>query len=215
MKNILIVFAVFFSFISNAQTKTTAQPKEGFEVFTQELIANVVFPEEYYLNGGMNLRIAVDSLSTVKLISISPRNVDFFSEVKPLVEGKEWVPATIDGVSKTSVITLPIKLNKQSVSDNKKAQPKIGIRELMNEMVKKIQIHEKNLSFKAKFIITKEGKVTNVVISPFDKKNNDVLKNFLENTEWYPAIHNGKIVQSTFTLPITFKINENLMIPRN
>ena len=138
---------------------------------------------------------------------MSPRNVDFFNEVKPLVESKDWIPATIDGVYRTSVITFPIKLNKQSVPQNKQAEPKIGIRELMNEVVKIIPRPKKDLSFKAQFIITREGKVTNVVINPFDEKINDILKQYLENTEWFPAIHNGKVVQSTFTLPITIKIN--------
>ena len=207
MKHFIICIFIFLSFSAYAQQKTTAQPKEGYEVFTQQLIDNIVFPEEYYDSNGVNLRIAVDSPSTVKLISVSPRNVDFFNEVKPLVESKDWIPATIDGVNRTSVITFPITLNKQSVPQNKKAEPKIGIRELMNEMVKIIPRPKKDLSFKAQFIITREGKVTNVVINPFDEKINDILKQYLENTEWFPAIHNGKVVQSTFTLPITIKIN--------
>ena len=207
MKHFIICIFICLSFSAYSQQKTTAQPKEGYEVFTQHLIDNIVFPEEYYDSNGVNLRIAVDSLSTVKLISVSPRNVDFFNEVKPLVESKDWIPATIDGVNRTSVITFPITLNKQSVPQNKKAEPKIGIRELMNEMVKIIPRPKKDLSFKAQFIITREGKVTNVVINPFDEKINDILKQYLENTEWFPAIHNGKVVQSTFTLPITIKIN--------
>ena len=126
MKHFIICIFIFLSFSAYAQQKTTAQPKEGYEVFTQQLIDNIVFPEEYYDSNGVNLRIAVDSLSTVKLISVSPRNVDFFNEVKPLVESKDWIPATIDGVNRTSVITFPITLNKQSVPQNKKAEPKIS-----------------------------------------------------------------------------------------
>ena len=128
MKHFIICIFIFLRFSAYAQQKTTAQPKEGYEVFTQQLIDSIVFPEEYYDSNGVNLRIAVDSLATVKLISVSPRNVDFFNEVKPLVESKDWIPATIDGVNRTSVITFPIKLNNQSVPQNKKAELKIGIR---------------------------------------------------------------------------------------
>lgn len=194
--------------MGNAQEKTLAKPKVGIDAFTKDIANNVVFPTKYYDNGGLTLRIAVDSLANVKLVSINPRDSVFFNEVKTIVENSEWVPGKVNEVKRTSIVTLPIKLNKTMLhKDYRKAEPKMGIIVLMKEIFHKIPKPKSSVAFKAKFIVSKEGQVSNVVITPFDEKIDSVLKTYLETTEWYPAIENDRPVQSVFTIPLTIKIN--------
>src|SRR5690606_30216593 len=102
---------LFIAFNASAQTKELPQPKDGMEGFTKELVDNITFPELYHKNGGLTLRILVDSLSNVQLLTLRPYDAHFYMELKSFVENTEWLAGTIDGTAQTQVVSLPLKLN--------------------------------------------------------------------------------------------------------
>ena len=210
MKNLLLFFIITISLSSKAQIKQAAKPEIGFEAFVKSMTDSVVFPQEYYDNGGLQLRIAVDSLSSVKLLSIKPQNELFFDEVKNIVHATKWIPQKIDDVAKTSVFVLPIKLT-QEMQQNvyKKAEPREGIRDLMNNFIKKLNIGKMDgdYRFLITLFISKNGDVTNVQCIPYDKNIYEQVKDYFSIRKWYPAIDKGVPVDSKFNLPITFKQN--------
>lgn len=71
--------------------------------------------------------------------------------------------------------------------------------------VKKHKSPAKKGKMLVKFIVEKDGTITNVIIlkgleEKFDKKVCEVIAN---SPKWSPGIQKGKIVRATFRLPIT------------
>lgn len=214
MKKIASLLLFFALFKINAQTKIAPVPKDGMESFVKELTDNIIFPESYYENEGLTLRISVDSVSNVKLVTLKPYNAEFYKELKLFVESTEWVSGTIDNVPNTQVISFPIKLITESNRSFQKASPKIGLYKFFDGMYHAVRIPE-NLIWKEKyrviFIVTKEGDVKDIEFYPInsDKNFERDVKSYVRRTKWNPAYENGKPVESRFTLPIKLKVKNN------
>lgn len=209
----LITIILFFSTVSiHAQKKVAANPADGLETFSKELVDVIVFPHEYYENGGLTLRVSVDSVANVKLVTIKPYNAAFYSDLKMFVENTKWNPGSIDGKLKTQIISLPIKLNKEVVGITQKATPVKGMKEFFRGMIAAVNNPEDVIwreKFKAKFIVTKDGEVKDIEFYPPNQSLEYDIKPYLRRTKWNPAYHNGEEVDSSYTLPITIVVNND------
>ena len=205
MKQLLLLLTLVTSIIASAQTKIPPVPKDGMESFVKELTDNIIFPESYYENEGLTLRISVDSVSNVKLVTLKPYNAEFYKELKLFVESTEWISGTIDNIPKTQVISLEVKLNNRAEKITQKASPKNGIADFYSGMAKAIRsesISSSNIKYELKFVVTKTSEVKDIKVTPSNFDLEADLKLYLRKTQWNPAYHNGEAVNSTITFPI-------------
>ena len=213
MKNKIIqISLLLIAFNASAQTKELPQPKDGIEGFTKELVDNITFPEVYHKNGGLTLRILVDSLSDVKLLTLRPYDAHFYTELKPFVESTEWVAGTIDGTAQTQVVALPIKFNGGAEERIQKPTPKIGLHGFFRGMVSSVKAPSGLVwedRYQAMFTVSKEGTVKDIDIFPVDGDENTKasIRSYLKKSKWNPAIENGKAIDAPYTLPIKIRLN--------
>jgi len=205
MIKLIIAGLILINAACYGQNKTFASPVIGLENFSEELIDAIVFPESYYENGGVTLRVAVDSLANTKLVTIKPYDADFYSELKYFVEQTKWTVGTVDNVAKTQIISVAIKLNKDAVGITRKASPVEGMQKFFDGLVRIVKDPGDIIlgeDLKAKFTITKDGEVKDVEFTPDHFLSGKDIKAYLRRTKWNPAYHNGVKVDSKFTLPI-------------
>ena len=211
MKNKIIqISLLLIAFNASAQTKELPQPKDGIEGFTKELVDNIAFPELYHENGGLTLRILVDSLSNVKLLTLRPYDAHFYTELKSFVENTEWTAGTIDGMAQTQVVSLPLKLNGETEATTQKPTPKIGLYKFYDGMFYTVKTSDNIIwedRYQAMFTVTKEGTVKNIDIFPVDgnKDTKASIRSYLEKSKWNPAVKNGKAVDASMVLPIKIR----------
>ena len=123
-------------------------------------------------------------------------------------------------------------VNSQSISSNvssndpvvvlvqKKARPKEGLEAFYKSFIEKFNSSKQlkslknvdKVSIKLRFIVEKDGSFSNLEVND-DKYNlgKEAIRVMKEMPNWEPAMHEGNLVRSSFTLPIGIKIdNENL-----
>ena len=112
------------------------------------------------------------------------------------------------------------------VDDNKvhsfvqtKAEPKEGIVVFYNNFSEKFKTiikpgSTKELTFYLEFVVEKDGSFSDVLINISGKidegTKETILKVLRVMPKWKPANHNGKVVRSSFTLPMKLQIDEKV-----
>ncbi len=91
-----------------------------------------------------------------------------------------------------------------------KPTPKEGLTKLSKKVaskLKKVQLVDNEESIFFGFTVEKDGSLSNITVKSKDINDNNIQKavRVLEESDWYPAKHNGKIVRYRFVL--TVKIN--------
>jgi len=97
-----------------------------------------------------------------------------------------------------------------------KAKPIEGLRVFMQDYARKFNVPEnpplnKNneIKIKVKFIIEKDGSFSEIIGTSEDSEIlvDEAIRVLKTMPKWIPGKHQGKIVRSTFTLPITIRVN--------
>lgn len=91
-----------------------------------------------------------------------------------------------------------------------KPTPKEGLTKLSKKVaskLKKVQLVDNEESIFFGFTVEKDGSLSNITVKSKDINDKNIQKavRVLEESDWYPAKHNGKIVRYRFVL--TVKIN--------
>ncbi len=98
----------------------------------------------------------------------------------------------------------------------KKAKPVEGLKTFMHDYAKKFNIPENpplndnnEIKIKVKFVIEKDGSFSEIkgVSEDSEILVEEAIRVLKTMPKWIPGKHQGKIVRSTFTLPITIKVN--------
>jgi len=101
----------------------------------------------------------------------------------------------------------------------RKAEPREGIVEFYNYFSKKFKTiikpdSIKELTFYLEFIVEKDGSFSDILINISGKIDEGtkqaILKVLRMMPKWDPALHNGKIVRSSFMLPMKLEIDEKV-----
>lgn len=212
----LITFLIFlFSIFAYSQESFNTCSKQGIEMFTKQLEEKLSIPYSYYEKEGFTMHVTVDSLSNVKLTSLDPYTSSFYKELKNFVENSEWVAGKNSGLENTQSLLIPVKLDKNKISNMEKAYPREGLNAFYESFVKYIHTtyyrNFKYSSYKVIFEVDEKGKININEIKPADRAFRFEVTRFLERkTElWTPAKIDGKPIKSTFTLPIKFQLGSN------
>lgn len=215
MKHLITSLIFLFSIFVYSQESFNPYPKQGIELLTKELEDKLSIPPSYYEKEGFTMQVTVDSLSNVKLTSLDPYASSFYKELKKFVENTEWVAGEDNGLVNMQSLLIPVKLDKNKISNMEKAYPKEGLNAFYESFVKYIQStyyrNFKYSSYKVIFEVDEKGKININEIKPVDGAFRFEVTRFLERkTElWTPAKIDGKPVKSTFTLPIKFQLGSN------
>jgi len=110
--------------------------------------------------------------------------------------------------------------DKKSDDENKvhsfvqqKAAPNEGLAKFMQNYARKFNAPDvggnvTEIKVKLKFVVEKDGSFTDLqVIDDKQGVGNEAKRVLKAMPQWKPAQHNGKTVRSSFTLPITIKVN--------
>lgn len=99
----------------------------------------------------------------------------------------------------------------------KKAQPSEGLQRFFNEFIRKFNVPENppvnsnnEIKIILKFIVEKNGSISEIKgNSEMDSKAlvNEAIRVLNTMPNWSPAEHEGEVVRSTFTMPITIRLN--------
>lgn len=98
-----------------------------------------------------------------------------------------------------------------------KAQPKEGIHQFMNNFINAFSLNGLPISnlfelkVKLRFIVEKDGSFSDIKIVSEDcvGAGEEAIRVLKTMPAWKPAIHNGKMVRSAFTLPMKIRVNED------
>ena len=103
-----------------------------------------------------------------------------------------------------------------------KAQPKEGIHQFMNNFINAFSLNGLPISnlfelkVKLRFIVEKDGSFSDIKIVSEDcvGAGEEAIRVLKTMPAWKPAMHNGKMVRSAFTLPMKIRVNEDDKKPR-
>ncbi|UUV21868.1 M56 family metallopeptidase [Paenimyroides aestuarii] len=98
---------------------------------------------------------------------------------------------------------------------DKKAQPKEGLRSFFDNFMtsfntETIHSNDSLISTRLKFIVEKDGSFSNIVAvgGGNEEASNEAIRVLKTMPKWQPAEHEGKVVRSTFTMPIKIRLNQ-------
>src|SRR5690554_732510 len=91
------------------------------------------------------------------------------------------------------------------------ARPQEGIENFQRDFVRRFRIDETMAegSVEIKFTISIEGKITNIAVVPYNASIHEQVKEMLKDSEWTPAIENGKPVKSQYSWKIQIQHMNN------
>lgn len=97
----------------------------------------------------------------------------------------------------------------------KKATPKEGLAAFMQNFAREFkapkEISSDQIKFRLKFIVETDGSFSNIFAVDGDENVTTEAIRVLETMpNWNPAEHEGQVVRSTFTLPITIRVNPKI-----
>lgn len=144
---------------------------------------------------------------------------DFTYELKA-VSKEEKEKLTLDELKKSSQVKNDHQERKEIEKTyteafsfvEKKAMPKEGLKSFMQNFAREYkapkEIASDQIKFRLKFIVETDGSFSNIFAIDGDENTTTEAIRVLKTTpKWNPAEHEGEIVASTFTLPITIRIN--------
>ena len=94
-----------------------------------------------------------------------------------------------------------------------KAAPNEGLQKFMQNYARKFNAPDvggnvTEIKVRLKFVVEKDGSFTDLqVLDDKQGVGNEAKRELKSMPQWKPAQHNGKTVRSSFTLPITIKVN--------
>lgn len=201
--------------------KQKAAPKEGLQVFMKNFVnefnmaASTIPTEEVKFT----LRFVIEKDGTFSAITAETQDTGYSQEaIRVLQTMPAWNPAKNNDEVVRSKFIIPITLKVpqeiKQVLQNKKAAPKEGFAIFMSNFIKEFKVDKKvlrktnALTFKLLFVIEKDGSLTNVRVAEDEfNAGQEAVRVMKLMPAWNPAIHNGVVVRSNFTMPITLKIN--------
>lgn len=104
----------------------------------------------------------------------------------------------------------------------KKATPKEGLAAFMQNFAREFKapenINADEIKMRLKFIVETDGSFSNIFTPQEYFKPNEsylalqeeAIRTLKTMPEWKTAEHEGQVVRSTFTLPITIRVNPNI-----
>ncbi len=202
-----------------------ASPINGFEDFYQafasefDITAAVIKQDEVTFK----VKLVIEKDGSFSNIQFLGDDYGYKEETKRVLYLMPyWKPAKHKDTIVRSYFTLPIKLkkptepilSKNTVVETKKAEPKEGLAVFMNDFVKQFKYDKKavkkakEFSFRLVFYIEKDGSLTDIqVIEDEFNVGQDAVRIMKLMPSWNPAMHNGYIVRSRFTIPIKIRVN--------
>ena len=95
-------------------------------------------------------------------------------------------------------------------TQNALAYPKGGMDAFRRNFSRRFRFDKKFGGYKGeiKFTVTPEGKITNIATLPYNKSVHEQAKEILNDSEWIPAIENGKPVKYQFNWKIQIQTYE-------
>src|SRR5690606_17129025 len=96
-------------------------------------------------------------------------------------------------------------------TQNAFARPQEGIEIFKMDFARRFRIDETMAegSVEIKFTVTPEGKITNIAVVPYNASIHEQVKEMLKDSEWTPAIENGKPVKSQYSWKIQIQHMNN------
>ena len=160
-------------------------------------------------------RIIMMTIKTKKLTKLAVKLFTFFAVAGILTivacsqENADEVMITYENIHKKTEIEEPLKFVEN------RAKPKEGVQAFYNDFMRtfnvpeNLQLDDENeIKTRLKFIIEKDGSFSNIVaVGGGNEAVSDKAIRVLKSMpKWQPAKHEGKIVRSTFTLPIKIRV---------
>ncbi|WCM40849.1 hypothetical protein MG290_07635 [Flavobacterium sp. CBA20B-1] len=208
MKFILLALFAAISFNLKAQ-QTNAMPLGGYEEFLDNLFKEVTIPDEMHNANKGFIKISVDSLANAKLLMIKPYQKEFFVELQKFIATSKWTAAVENGITKKSVVQIPLAFKDSSKPQNTKAAPKTSSHEFYSYFAKNInpKIFKQNeIICNAKFSVHKDGSLELISIDENSAVLFDELKRLFAGAEkWNPEIKNGIPVTSINNFKLTIR----------
>jgi len=153
---------------------------------------------------------------------------DFTYELKA-VSKAEKEKITFDELNKSSQLEKDRQTRKEQEKNyteaysfvEKKAMPKEGLHSFMQNFAREFKapknISSDEIKMRLKFIVETDGSFSNIVTPQEYFKpdeyylalQEEAIRTLKTMPEWNPAEHEGQVVRSTFTLPITIRMNAN------
>lgn len=96
-------------------------------------------------------------------------------------------------------------------TQNAFAYPKGGMETFRRNFSRRFRLDKKfgGYNGEIKFTVTSEGEITNVATLPYNKSVHEQAKEILKDSEWTPAIENGKPVKSQYSWKIQIQHMNN------
>lgn len=160
-------------------------------------------------------RIIMMTIKTKKLTKLAVKLFTFFAVAGILTivacsqENADEVMITYENIHKKTEIEEPLKFVEN------RAKPKEGIQAFYNDFMRtfnvpeNLQLDDENeIKTRLKFIIEKDGSFSNIVAvgGGNEAVSDEAIRVLKSMPKWQPAKHEGKIVRSTFTLPIKIRL---------
>lgn len=160
-------------------------------------------------------RIIMMTIKTKKLTKLAVKLFTFFTVAGILTivacsqENADEVMITYENIHKKTEIEEPLKFVEN------RAKPKEGVQAFYNDFMRtfnvpeNLQLDDENeIKTRLKFIIEKDGSFSNIVAvgGGNEAVSNEAIRVLKSMPKWQPAKHKGKIVRSTFTLPIKIRV---------
>lgn len=160
-------------------------------------------------------RIIMMTIKTKKLTKLAVKLFTFFAVAGILTivacsqENADEVMITYENIHKKTEIEEPLKFVEN------RAKPKEGVQAFYNDFMRtfnvpeNLQLDDENeIKTRLKFIIEKDGSFSNIVAvgGGNEAVSNEAIRVLKSMPKWQPAKHEGKIVRSTFTLPIKIRV---------
>ena len=160
-------------------------------------------------------RIIMMTIKTKKLTKLAVKLFTFFAVAGILTivacsqENADEVMITYENIHKKTEIEEPLKFVEN------RAKPKEGIQSFYNDFMRtfnvpeNLQLDDENeIKTRLKFIIEKDGSFSNIVAvgGGNEAVSDEAIRVLKSMPKWQPAKHEGKIVRSTFTLPIKIRL---------
>jgi len=154
---------------------------------------------------------------------------DFTYELKA-VSKTEKESITVDELKKSSQLEKDYQAKKEQEKSyteaysfvEKKATPKEGLAAFMQNFAREFKapenINADEIKMRLKFIVETDGSFSNILTpqeyfkpdEAYLALQEEAIRTLKTMPEWKPAEHEGQVVRSTFTLPITIRVNPNI-----
>ena len=171
----------------------------------------------YFYTVDENLKVSI-----YNRFGVVQNEKDFTYELKAVSKTEKEI-ITVDELKKSSQLEKDYQAKKEQEKSyteaysfvDKKAMPKEGMQSFMQNFAREFkapkEISSDQIKFRLKFIVETDGSFSNIFAVDGDENVTTEAIRVLETMpNWNPAEHEGQVVRSTFTLPITIRVNPKI-----